>query len=564
MGIGQGLLGLNRDWIPPKNADGWNAPVVPTIPVPPAEPIWGGMPPDSACPGGTAEPTLNLSFEGIPDPRNVIPPDTMGAVGPDHVVTHSNSDIRIYSRTGQAPAWTTMTAFWRAAGAESPCDPKISFDQLSGRWIAACIECGNLQNSRMFLGVSATSNPTGTWRFWSFRSDLLGGTWADYPQFGMNQTWIAMTANMFPTAGGPPVGSKMWVIDKSTVLTPGVLKIRVFWTGFDGGDGWKGFTIQPCVTFDSGEQYLYLADSNLLNGTTPALRISRITGTGPAPVWEPVPGSNTGVGGAFINGLPPINPRGVQSGKAEQRGETRGLEAIGSRLLNAVYRNGRIWAAYDAFLPETGDYDRIGAGWVQLDPMAMPSPVVQAGIIEAGSHTYHIYPSIAVNCANDVVIGFTRTDPTRYPEGAYTTRLATDVPGTMRAVRLLKEGVDSYHKTFGGTRNRWGDYSATVVDPRDDLSFWTVQEYAMARGGGTNDYGRWGTWWGWLQVKRTGDCNCDGVANTGDINSFVLALSDPQGYQTTYPDCNWQNADCNLDGLVDFNDINAFVGRLSR
>jgi len=25
--------------------------------------------------------------------------------------------------------------------------------------------------------------------------------------------------------------------------------------------------------------------------------------------------------------------------------------------------------------------------------------------------------------------------------------------------------------------NRWGDYSATTLDPIDDWSFWTVQEY---------------------------------------------------------------------------------------
>jgi MYXO-CTERM domain-containing protein len=28
--------------------------------------------------------------------------------------------------------------------------------------------------------------------------------------------------------------------------------------------------------------------------------------------------------------------------------------------------------------------------------------------------------------------------------------------------------------------NRWGDYSATVVDPSDPLRFWTFQEYVEA------------------------------------------------------------------------------------
>ena len=36
--------------------------------------------------------------------------------------------------------------------------------------------------------------------------------------FGVNSTWIAITNNMFPNAGGVPQGSKMWVIDKATAL----------------------------------------------------------------------------------------------------------------------------------------------------------------------------------------------------------------------------------------------------------------------------------------------------------------------------------------------------------
>ena len=31
-----------------------------------------------------------------------------------------------------------------------------------------------------------------------------------------------------------------------------------------------------------------------------------------------------------------------------------------------------------------------------------------------------------------------------------------------------------------GDRNRWGDYSDTVVDPTDPYTFWTFQEWASA------------------------------------------------------------------------------------
>ncbi len=61
----------------------------------------------------------------------------------------------------------------------------------------------------------------------------------------------------------------------------------------------------------------------------------------------------------------------------------------------------------------------------------------------------------------------------------------------------------------------------------------------------------------------TGDVNCDGHVDFYDINPFVLALSDPAGYQAAYPACPIAKADVNHDGHVDFLDINPFVALLT-
>jgi hypothetical protein len=50
----------------------------------------------------------------------------------------------------------------------------------------------------------------------------------------------------------------------------------------------------------------------------------------------------------------------------------------------------------------------------------------------------------------------------------------------------------------------------------------------------------------------------------GDINPFVLALTDAMLYAQTYPGCPIANADINGDGTVGFGDINPFVALLSR
>ncbi len=60
-----------------------------------------------------------------------------------------------------------------------------------------------------------------------------------------------------------------------------------------------------------------------------------------------------------------------------------------------------------------------------------------------------------------------------------------------------------------------------------------------------------------------GDLNCDTVVDFGDINPFVLALSDPAGYANAYPTCDIDLADINGDGNVDFGDINPFIALLT-
>jgi len=60
-----------------------------------------------------------------------------------------------------------------------------------------------------------------------------------------------------------------------------------------------------------------------------------------------------------------------------------------------------------------------------------------------------------------------------------------------------------------------------------------------------------------------GDLNCDARIDFADINPFVLALTNPTGYQAAYPGCDIINGDINRDGKVNFADINPFVRLLT-
>jgi hypothetical protein len=67
----------------------------------------------------------------------------------------------------------------------------------------------------------------------------------------------------------------------------------------------------------------------------------------------------------------------------------------------------------------------------------------------------------------------------------------------------------------------------------------------------------------WLRPQPLpGDLNCDGVVGFGDINPFVLVLTNLHEYMERYPEC-VLNADINGDGQVNFRDINPFVALLT-
>ncbi len=68
-----------------------------------------------------------------------------------------------------------------------------------------------------------------------------------------------------------------------------------------------------------------------------------------------------------------------------------------------------------------------------------------------------------------------------------------------------------------------------------------------------------------FSLERTvrGDLNCDYAVDFGDINPFVLALTNPAGYGNAFPGCDIMNGDINEDGRVDFGDINPFVRLLT-
>src|SRR5512141_280918 len=98
---------------------------------------------DLAAPFSTSSPaplapSLDSSFAGLGNPphgQDVIPPDTMGAAGPNHLVSLLNSDFGVFNKTtGAVLQQISLQSFWGSLGtaprqpANFPFDPKILSD----------------------------------------------------------------------------------------------------------------------------------------------------------------------------------------------------------------------------------------------------------------------------------------------------------------------------------------------------------------------------------------------------------------------------------------------------
>ena len=247
------------------------------------------------------------------------------------------------------------------------------------------------------------------------------------------------------------------------------------------------FALQPAVTYSPSETTVYLVEH--LDSFSATYRFWSLNGS-----------TMTLVGGA-----PRTNPLGAYASPGafdllpQQGGD--GISAGDARIGNAVFRNGHVWYAQTVGLPPGGTGYAVSTAvqWVELDTSGA---FVQGGrIVDPranpwnGGHSY-AFGSLAVNARNDVLVGFSEFQSNDFADAGYAFRSGTDPPDTMGAPVTLKDGEGPYVKRREGDRNRWGDYSATQVDPTDDLTLWTIQEYARIPVGRGDESGRWGTWWG--------------------------------------------------------------------
>jgi hypothetical protein len=466
--------------------------------------------------------TLGTQLDGATGPTETgaFPPDTMGAVGPTQFFVFLNGRMRTFNKTtGVADGVVNADPDVFFASVITPpgagevsftSDPQVRFDRLTNRWFLVIIDVvlnastnATTKANRVLIAVcDAASNGTisaGTvWTLYQFQGDAT--LFTDYESLGIDASALYIGGDMFSLAGAFN-STKGFVIPKAPALTASPLTVWAFSGLVATPTGAGPFAprgvdnYNPNNTGATAEGYFIGVD----NATFNTLMLRRVTNPGslgPAPTIT----ANLSIATPLTTRFPVLVPHLGNTGGTNGR-----LDSLDDRLYAAHIRNGRLWTAHSIGVNNTGvagaTNNRNAARWYELQNVISPGTpaVLQSGTVfdnnatnDANQRNYWI-PSIMVSGQGHAALGCSIAGTNERVNAFTTGRLVGDTLGALRdgpggaALPGYTASATAYNPPGdpGGPSRRWGDYSFTSLDPKDDMTMWTVQEYCN----GTNTYG---------------------------------------------------------------------------
>lgn len=402
------------------------------------------------------------------------PPDTQVAASPTRVLVAANSALRLSTRSGGSAQITSLNDFFGELAPPLLFDPKIHYDNLSGRFYLVALSVdSDRRRSFLHLAVSRSSAPatlSAPEDWCSYRIDAKrSDAWADYPNLGMNEKWLAVSFNHFRFSR---------TFDRVNVFAFDLTRLannasscpstKVSKFGITNDPtGTLAFTVVPAQHYErstlAGVPLFLVSSQPLLaaNGYT----LWRLTGTGSKPSL-----SRVAVEGDFIYTLPPNSPQ--RSGPDLDTGDMR--------IMQAAYRDGKVWAVHAtgcAFGPLPNE-SCVRA--IELTPTASGATLSFETAYGGGEGWYYWMPGVAINGNGDVVVPFQRSHVTGELGAAVNGKRASATG--FDSVRTLRAGSCGLADVDGSGRNRTGDYVGAQADPNDPRSVWIAGEHASRVG----------------------------------------------------------------------------------
>jgi hypothetical protein len=441
--------------------------------------------------------TVSTNFTGATlsgvNPTLAFPPDSMGAVGPTQYMVFVNGRLVTFNKsTGVADG--VMNAdpdvFFvpvMTSGSYTS-DARVRYDRLTGRWFLVMIDVATPNRIMFAISDAGSANAitvATTWTFFYITS--AAGCLSDYPTLGIDANALYVGTNNFCSGGTTYSGADGYVIRKSSIMGAGpIVSTRFVVVASASASG--PYTPQGVDNYDpSANEGYFIGCDNAAYGLLQLRRVFNPGGTPTISANIPITVSST-TSPALVPHL------GNTAGNAGR------LDGLDDRLFAAHIRNGRLWTAHNIQVNASGvasaSGGRNGSRWYELngvrtvDNGGLPV-VVQSGTIfdtAASSPLSYWIPSVMVSGQGHAAFGFSHAGTAAYVNAAVTGRLVGDALGATQVVQKYTAATTAYNPTSdpGGTGGRrWGDYSYTSLDPLDDMTMWTVQEFCNA----ANSYG---------------------------------------------------------------------------
>jgi Bacterial Ig-like domain len=393
------------------------------------------------------------------------PPDTAGAVGPEHFVEIVNTDLAIFRKDGTVawgpfPSYTLWSGFPGSCGTRNDGDGTVEYDSIAGRWVVSQFAT-NGPPYYQCVAVSQTSDPLGAYNRYAFSYT----DFPDYPKLGVWPNAYFTTFNMFRTGFS---GAYACAYDRAKMLA--------------------GLTAtQQCVNLGVAYPSLLPADLDgpalpptgapgyLMNIGTNSLRLWKFNVDWTTP-------ANTRLVGPTMVSVAPFTAACNGGACIPQPETTEPLASLGDRLMyRLAYRN---FGTHESLVVnhsiKTGlnGTGPTGIRWYEVRLPGGTPTVYQQGTYAPDS-TYRWMGSAAMDEAGNLAVGYSASSSTIRPSLRWAGRLATDPLGTL--AQGEGEIVTGLGSQFPGL-NRWGDYTALSVDPVDDCTFWFVGQYLKGNG----------------------------------------------------------------------------------